>query len=83
MNKDRNMNYMGGGMPNNNFPGGMNMGMPHQNFPNQMMMPNHLEERLNQMERSIRKLEARINRLENPYQEAVPFHQDNNNMYMI
>jgi len=85
--RDRNnMGYMQGGMmPQGNMGPGMNPNqpMPLPAYPNGNMGMD-LEQRLNRIERSLRRLVARVNRLESPYPEATPYQsQDNNNMYMI
>ncbi len=81
--RDRNMNYMQGGMPQMGPNMNPNQPMPLPAYQNGYMGMD-LEQRLNRIERNIRRLEARVNRLESPYPEATPYQpQDNNNMYMI
>ena len=88
MKKDRDMMYYG----MSGYQQGPLPMMPYQNIPNQnYTQQNDLENRLQRIERQIRKLDSRINRLENPYPDLQNYQSNNldqpfkndNSMYMM
>lgn len=81
----------GGYTPFNNMPNGM---MPFQNqydmnngLNNQMPNNNYfndINERLNRLERQVKRIDQRLTRLETPYANTNNYNQDiDNNMYMM
>lgn len=87
---DRDMYYgYGGYIPMNNM--GMNS-MPMDNIGMQQSTPNNystsqfndMNERINRLERQVKRLDQRLTRLETPYQNNMQYNNEpDNNMYMM
>lgn len=87
----------GGYTPFNNIPNGMMMPYQNQNYDmnsglNSQISSNNytnswfndITERLNRLERQVKRLDQRLTRLETPYANTTNYNQDvDNNMYMM
>ena len=91
---ERDMYYgYGGYIPMNNM--GMtnpNMGMTNQGGQMQQMIPNNystsqfsdMTERINRLERQVKRIDQRLTRLETPYANNMKYNNEpDNNMYMM
>ena len=87
--------YYGGYVPMDNM--GNMTGMPNMNMSNpnsgqMQMMPNNyttgqfndMNERINRLERQVKRLDQRLTRLETPYANNMKYNNEpDNNMYMM
>ena len=87
--------YYGGYVPMDSM-GNMG-GMPNMNIPNSsvgqmQMMPNNyatgqfndMNERINRLERQVKRIDQRLTRLETPYANNMKYNNEpDNNMYMM